>query len=189
MRHRPGGVGLTARVTTQECTQIGGNGLSGPFWGICVHCCAVGLGCGWPWDRNSVHKWEDRASRRRFGAFVYTVATRVTIRIATRAASGGMSASTTMACRLRLLAGLSHLAEKTDSERVAPLPRRIASQQRTQMPHSATGDSRKDALWGYHSHGKAHSACERSRRMRLSVRARAQNALLRESPVAECAFP
>ena len=27
-------------------------------------------------------------------------------------------------------------------------PRRIASQQRTQVPHSATGDSRKDALWG-----------------------------------------
>ena len=37
-------------------------------------------------------------------------------------------------------------------------PRRIASQRRTQVPHSATGDSRKDALWGYHSHGKAHSA-------------------------------
>ena len=66
-----------SRVGTQECTQIGGNGPSGPFWGICVHCWAVGLGCGWPWDRNSVHKWEDRASRRRFGAFVYTVATRV----------------------------------------------------------------------------------------------------------------
>ena len=35
---------------------------------------AVGLGCGWPWDRNSVHKWEDRASPRRIGVFVYTVA-------------------------------------------------------------------------------------------------------------------
>ena len=57
----------------QECTQIGGNGPSGPFRGICVHCWAVGLGCGWPWDRNSVHKWEDRASPRRIGAFVYTV--------------------------------------------------------------------------------------------------------------------
>ena len=72
--HRTGDVGLTARATTQECTQIGGNGLSGPFRGICVHYWAVGLGCGWPWDRNSVHKWEDRASPRRFGAFVYTVA-------------------------------------------------------------------------------------------------------------------
>ena len=39
-------------------------------------------------------------------------------------------------------------------------PRRIASQQCTQVPHSATGDSRKDALWGCHSHGKAHFACE-----------------------------
>ena len=37
-------------------------------------------------------------------------------------------------------------------------PRRIASQRRTQVPHSATGDSRKDALWGCHSHGKPHSA-------------------------------
>ena len=67
---------VTARATTQECTQIGQNGPSEPFRGIRVHCWAVGLGCGWPWDRNSVHKWEDRASRGRFGAFVYTVATR-----------------------------------------------------------------------------------------------------------------
>ena len=68
-------------------------------------------------------------------------------------------------------------------------PRRTASQQRTQVPHSAPGDSRKDALWECHSHGKAHfacgphqrahSACERSRRMRFSVRVRAQNALFR----------
>ena len=110
------------RGDSQECTQIGGNGLSAPFWGICVHCWAVGLGCGWPWDRNSVHKWEDRASWRRFGAFVYTVATRVAIRIATRAAPVATSASTTMACRRPLLAGPSRLVGKTDSERVAPLP-------------------------------------------------------------------
>ena len=25
----------------QECTQIGENGLSEPFRGICVHCCAA----------------------------------------------------------------------------------------------------------------------------------------------------
>ena len=75
-RHRTGDVGLTARATTQECTQIGGNGPSVPFRGIRVHCCAVGLGCGWPWDRNSVHKWEDRASPRRIGAFVYTIGPR-----------------------------------------------------------------------------------------------------------------
>ena len=75
-RHRTGDVGLTASATTQECTQIGGNGPSMSFWGICVHCWAVALGCGWPWDHNSVHKWEDRASPRRIGAFVYTVGSR-----------------------------------------------------------------------------------------------------------------
>ena len=66
MRHRPGGVGVRserpcvtgamgslmpwdpqprpvarAAVVTQECTQIGENGLSELFWAICVHCCAV----------------------------------------------------------------------------------------------------------------------------------------------------
>ena len=113
---------VRATVGTQECTQIGQNGLSAPFWGVCVHYWAVGLGCGWPWDRNSVHKWEDRASPRRFGAFVYTVATRVAIRIATRAAPGGTSASTATACRRRLLAGPSRLVGKIGSARVAPLP-------------------------------------------------------------------
>ena len=39
LRHHPGDVGLTTRAMTQECTQIGQNGLSAPFWGICVHCC------------------------------------------------------------------------------------------------------------------------------------------------------
>ena len=78
-------------------------------------------------------------------------------------------------------------------------PRRIASQQRTQVPHPATGDSRKDALWGCHSHGKAHfacgphqkahSACERSRRVRLSVRVRSQSAPFRStSPVQNALF-
>ena len=30
---------VRATVGTQECTQIGQNGPSAPFWGICVHCC------------------------------------------------------------------------------------------------------------------------------------------------------
>ena len=53
---------------------------------------------------------------------MYTIATRVAIRIATRAAPGGTSASTTMACRRRLLTGPSRLVGKTGSERAAPLP-------------------------------------------------------------------
>ena len=120
LRHHPGDVGLTARATTQECTQIGQNGLSAPFWGICVHCCAVGLGCGWPWDRNSVHRSPKMVSRYHFRVFVYTVATRVAIRIATRAAPSGTSASTTTACRRRPLAGPSRLVGKTGSARVSP---------------------------------------------------------------------
>ena len=33
-----------------------------------------------PGGRDSVHKWEDRASPRRFGAFVYTIVSRATSR-------------------------------------------------------------------------------------------------------------
>ena len=135
LRHRPGGVGLRSErpgvtgpwgrrrrgtcsparsrertVGTQQCTQIGENGLSASFRGICVHCCDAGVaradggGKGvytdrrkWPLDavlghlctllrrggrasgrggRGSVHRSEKMASRRRFGAFVYTVASR-----------------------------------------------------------------------------------------------------------------
>ncbi len=72
--------------------------------------------------RRSVHRSAKMASRSRFGAFVYTVETRVAIRIATRAASGGTSASAATVCRRRLLAGPSRLVGKTGSERVAPLP-------------------------------------------------------------------
>ncbi len=70
-----------ARVTheavgTQECTQIGGSGLLAPFWVICVHCCDSRGLCELPWGRRSVHRSAEMASRHRFGAFVYTVATR-----------------------------------------------------------------------------------------------------------------
>ena len=115
-------MGVTARATTQECTQIGGNGPSVPFWGICVHCCDSRGSFERPWGRRSVHRSAKMAPRSRFGAFVYTVATRVAIRIATRAASGGTSASAATACRRRPLAGPSRLVGKTGSARVAPLP-------------------------------------------------------------------
>ena len=38
LRHRPGDVGLTARATTQECTQIGGNG---PLGAVLGHLCTL----------------------------------------------------------------------------------------------------------------------------------------------------
>ena len=42
--------------------------------------------CGWPWGRRSVHRLAKMASRRRSGPFVYTVAPRAAMRVATRAA-------------------------------------------------------------------------------------------------------
>ena len=63
-------------VGTQECTQIGKNGLSGLFWGIRVHCCDSRGSRTRPGERRSVHKSAKMASRHRFWSFVYTVATR-----------------------------------------------------------------------------------------------------------------
>ena len=63
-------------VAMQECTQIGENGLSVSFWGTCVHCCASRGSCERPWRCRSVHRLAKMAPRRRFGALVYTVATR-----------------------------------------------------------------------------------------------------------------
>ena len=36
-----GGASASGRGGAKECTQIGENDLSAPFWAICVHCCAV----------------------------------------------------------------------------------------------------------------------------------------------------
>ena len=108
--------------------------------------------------RRGVHRSAKMASRRRFEAFVYTVAPRedrasdrgdagvytdrpkwplraVLERLCTLLrrksryesqrelpASGGTSASATMACRRRPLAGPSRLVGKTGPERAAPLP-------------------------------------------------------------------
>ena len=63
---------------------------------------------------------------------------------------------------------------------------------RDQKPHSAPATSRKDALWPRQPgapHGKAQFGWSEARRMRLSVRTRAQNALSRDVPRPECAFP
>ena len=51
---------VRATVGTQECTQIGQNGLSAPFWGICVHCCDASR------DTNrdaSCARWHERLNR------------------------------------------------------------------------------------------------------------------------------
>ena len=63
-------------------------------------------------------------------------------------------------------------------------PRRIASQQRTQVPHSAPGDSRKDALWGCYSHEKAHSGRATSRKSAFCVWASPKGAFCMRAVVA-----
>ena len=114
-------LGCCAVADRRENAIVYTNRRKWPISAVLRHLCTLLRCCGQPWGRRSVHRLAKMASPRRFGAFVYTVASRVAIRIATRAASGGTSASTTMACRRRLLAGPSRLVGKTGSERVAPL--------------------------------------------------------------------
>ena len=50
---------LRTDMGTQECTQMGGSGLSAPFWGVCVHCCDASR------DTNrdaSCARWHERLS-------------------------------------------------------------------------------------------------------------------------------
>ena len=88
-----------------------------------------------------------------------------------------------------------YLRKRGVTSREGAVCTRRLTQKRTLHPathgkaQSAPGDSRQDALWGSHSHGKVHfacgphqkthSVCERWRKVRLSVRVRAQNALFR----------
>ena len=62
------------------------NGRIGPLRAGLGRLCTLLRCCERPWGRRSVHRLAKMAPRGRFGAFVYTVATRVAIRIATRAA-------------------------------------------------------------------------------------------------------
>ena len=103
-----------------------------PLGAILRHSCTLLHRCGQTWGRRSVHKLTKSASRRRFGALVYTVATLV----ATRAASGGTSAPTTMTCRRHSLGGRlplgreNRLCTSGAAARLASSPR----QQPTQIP-------------------------------------------------------
>ena len=93
------------------------NGRIGPLRAGLGHLCTLLCCCAVVDKRGDAGVYTDRSKwppRSRFGAFVYTVATRV--------APGGTSASATMACRRPLLAGPSRSVGKTGSERVAPLP-------------------------------------------------------------------
>ena len=49
------GLGLWVALGSQQCTQMGGSGLSMPFWGICVHCCDSRGSCERPWGLARVY--------------------------------------------------------------------------------------------------------------------------------------
>ena len=55
------GLGLWVALGSQQCTQMGGSGLSMPFWGICVHCCDSRGSCERPWGLARVYT--DRRKR------------------------------------------------------------------------------------------------------------------------------
>ena len=109
-----------------------------PFDAVLGHLCTLlrrelrrGGRAGGPWGRNSVHRSPKTASRRRSGAFVYTVApqaaprvalraaSRVAAQAAPRAASDGTSASTPWCAGGAPLVAASPLVEKTGSLRPA----------------------------------------------------------------------
>ena len=110
---------------TQECTQIGENGLSKPFRGICVHCCDVVD------RRGDAGVYTDRRKRP-----LGVVSGHLCTLLHPRAVSGGTSASTAMMCRRRPLGGHlslgweNGLCASTAAARLASSPR----QQPTQTP-------------------------------------------------------
>ena len=123
-----------AAVGTQECTQIGENGPSEPFRGVCVHCCAVVD------RREAAGVYTDRR-KWPLGAILGHSCTHCCnascdASFATRAASGGTSASTAMACRRHPLDGRLSLGRKNRlcasgaAARLASSPRH----QPTQIP-------------------------------------------------------
>ena len=106
------------------------------------HSCTLLHRCGQVRGRRSVHRSAKMASRSRFGALVYTVAPLV----ATRAASVGTSAPTTMTCRRRPFGGHLPLGRKNRlctsgvAARLASSPRQHPTQT-PEEPQKAMGPS------------------------------------------------
>ena len=123
-----GPVAPPGRADGREDARVYTDWLEWPLGAVLGHLCTLLRRCGQAWGYKSVHRSEKMTSRSRFGAFVYTAAT--------RAASGGTSAPTTMVRRRYLLGGrLSHGRE--DRIRVSGVAAGLASsprQQPTQTP-------------------------------------------------------
>ena len=150
LRHRPGGVGLRSE-------HPGITGAKGPStsWDSWPTRSREG-----PWGRRSVHRSAKTASRGRFGAFVYTVAT--------RAASGGTSSSTAMVCRRRPIGGRLPLGRENGP--CASAAARLASspkQQPTQTPEEPSFDHIRTPATSSDVPGPSRgpSGCPRRRRL------------------------
>ena len=77
-----------------------------PLGAVLGHLCTLLRRCGQAWGRRSVHRSAKMASRRRFGAFVYTVATLwagAGTQECTQIGENGLSAQPPLACRMRPL--------------------------------------------------------------------------------------
>ena len=115
-------------VVTQGDTIVYTDRRKRSLGAVLGHLCTLlrrGGHAGGRWGRNSVHRLAKVAFRRRFGAFVYTVALRAASRVAlqaapravTRAASDGTSASTPWCANGAPSVVVSALVEKTGSLR------------------------------------------------------------------------
>ena len=147
VRHRPGGVGpwgrrrrrtrdaVRSRDRTWRQSGVYTDRRKRPLGAVLGHLCTLLRRCGQTWRRRSVHRLARMAPWSRFGAFVYTVA----MRVATRAASGGTSAPTAMACRRRPLGGRLPLGQE-NMLCVSDAAASLASSPR-QQPTQAPGET------------------------------------------------
>ena len=142
-------------VGTQECTQIGENGLSRSFRGICVHCCNVVD------RRGDAGVYTDRRKRP-----LGVVSGHLCTLLHPRAVSGGTSASTAMVCRRRPLGGHlslgweNGLCASTAAARLASSPRQQPTQT-TDFGHIRTSATSSDVP----GPSRGPSGCPRRRRL------------------------
>ena len=149
----------------------------GAVWG---RLCTLLRRCGQPWVCRSVHRSAKTASRRRFGAFVYTVATRGSC----EQPCGGTGVYTDR-WKWPLGAVLGRLCTLLRRDSPRRQPTRTPEEPFLREIDSVTLTQIRSCT----SHGKAHSGVGASRKGTLCVTARMQNAPFGAVARSECGFP